>query len=197
MSQNKVTFGLERVHLAFLNENGNTPTWGTPIPIPGAVRWTPTAQGEASTFYADNNAYFNITANNGYTAELEMALVPDEVQAEMLGWIIDDNGMLVEISDAIPKKFALLGQILGDQRNRRFVYYDCQASRPAKERTTKGESVEVATDVLNITVSPIELDGIRMVKGDLEQSATNVAAYNSFFDSVYIPTIGGNGGEED
>ncbi|WP_010278801.1 major tail protein [Paenibacillus senegalensis] len=197
MSQNKVTFGLERVHIAFLDESGNTPTWETPIPIPGAVRWTPTAVGESSTFYADNNAYFTITANNGYTGELEMALVPDEVQAEMLGWVIDDNGMLVEISDAIPRKFALLGQVQGDKRNRRFVYYDCQASRPAKERTTKGESVEVATDVLNLTVSPTEIEGIRVVKGDLELSDTNAAAYNSFFDSVYVPTIGGNGGEED
>lgn len=192
MSQNKVTYGLEKVHIAFLDEtNAEQPAWETPIPIPGAVRWTPSAVGEESTFFADNTQYFVITSNNGYTGELEMALIPDDVLAEMLGWEIDNNGMLVEISDAQPKKFALLGQVQGDKRNRRFVYYDSQATRPAKERTTKGESIEVATDVLSMTVSPIEIEGKRIVKGDLELSDTNAAAYNAFFNEVCTPVFGG------
>ncbi|QRG66932.1 major tail protein [Brevibacillus choshinensis] len=194
MPDNKVTFGLEKVHIAFadLTAQGQ-PAWKPPIPIPGAVRWTPEAQGETSTFYADNTAYFVVSSNNGYTGELEMTLVPDAVLAEMLGWEIDDNGALIEISDAIPKKFALLGQIQGDQKNRRFVYYDCQANRPAKERKTKGESIEVATDVMNLVVSPIEIDGKKIVKGDLELSDTNATAYNSFFTTIYKPVFGGGG----
>ena len=192
MSQNKVTFGLEKVHIAFLDETSPTqPAWKTPIPILGAVRWTPTAVGESSTFYADNTAYFTVTANNGYTGELELANVPDAILAEMLGWEIDDNGMIVEVSDAIPKPFALLGQVLGDKRNRRFVYYHCTASRPAKERQTKNESITPATDVLSLTISPIEINGRMIVKGDIELSDTNKAVFDSFFDSVYLPTFGG------
>lgn len=189
MSQNKVTFGLDKVHIAFVDQTSPTLTWKTPTAVSGAVRWTPTAVGESSTFHADNLAYFVITANNGYTGELEMANVPDAVLAEMLGWEIDDNGMLVEIANAIPKPFALIGQVQGDKRNRRFVYYDCVASRPAKERTTKNESITPATDVLNLTVSPIEIDGRTVVKGDLELSDTNAAAFNSFFTSVYTPVF--------
>ena len=163
--------------------------WGIPVHIPGAVRWTPTAQGQESTFYADNGPYFVITANNGYTGELEMALVPKAILAEMLGWEIDDNGMLVEISNATPKRFAMMGQIEGDAANGRFVYYDCQAARPSKEQKTKGETVEPNTDVLKLTVFPIEIDGREMVKGDLELSATNTAVYNGFFDAVYTPVF--------
>ncbi|MFE1630744.1 major tail protein [Brevibacillus reuszeri] len=195
MSKNKVTFGLEKVHIAFVDESAqDKPAWKAPIPIPGAVRWTPEAQGESSTFYADNTAYFVISSNNGYTGELEMALVPDTVLAEMLGWQIDSNGMLVEVSDAVPKKFALLGQVQGDQKNRRFVYYDCQASRPAKERKTKAESVEVTTEVLNLSVSPIDIGGKMLVKGDLELNDTNATAYDSFFTSVYKPSFAPAGG---
>lgn len=190
MSQNKVTFGLEKVRVAFFDETSTTqPAWKTPIPIPGAVRWTPTAVGESSTFYADNTAYFTVTANNGYTGELELANVPDAILAEMLGWEIDDNGMIVEVSDAIPKPFALLGQVLGDKRNRRFVYYNCVASRPAKERTTKAESITPNTDVLNLTISPIEIDGKMIVRGEMELSDTNQTAYNSFFSAVYTPSF--------
>jgi len=194
MSQNKVTFGLKDVHVAFVTDNGEEPSWETPIAVPGAVRWTPEAVGDSSDFYADNTKYFTITANNGYTGELEMANIPDEVLAEMLGWEIDDNGMIVEVSDATPVHFALIGQVQGDKRNRRFVYYDCVASRPAKERTTVEESVTPATDVLNVTVSPIELDGRMIVKGDLELSEDNSTEFNGFFDKVYTPSFGDSGG---
>jgi phi13 family phage major tail protein len=188
MSKNKVTFGLDKVHIAFEDTTvPDQPAWKTPVAVPGAVRWTPEAQGESTPFYADNMTYYVATSNNGYTGELEMANIPDEILAEMLGWEIDDNGMLVEVADAQPKKFALLGQVQGDKRNRRFAYYDCQATRPSKERTTKGESVEPTTDVLDVNVSPIEIDNRMIVKGDLELSETNATAFNSFFTTVYLP----------
>ena len=191
MSQNKVTFGLERVHIAFFDDsNPEQPAWKTPIPIPGAVRWTPTAVGEATNFYADNTLYFSYTANNGYTGELEMANVPDAILAEMLGWEIDENGALIEVSDAIPKHFALMAQVQGDKRNRRFVFYDCVASRPAKERQTKAESITPNTDVLNLTISPIEIDGRMIVRGEMELSDTNQTEFNNFFSAVYVPDFG-------
>jgi phi13 family phage major tail protein len=185
---NKVTFGLEQVHIAFRDTASQTqPAWETPIAIPGAVRFSPEPQGETSTFYADNSPYFIANSNNGYTAELEMALIPDSVLAEMLGWEIDSNGMLVEVTDAIPRPFALMGQVQGDQKNRRFVYYNCVASRPSKEHTTKGENIEPSTDVLNLTISPIEINGKNIVKGTIELNETNATAYNNFFSSVTLP----------
>jgi len=186
MSVNKVTFGLDNVHIAFLVD-GTTPSWETPVKIPGAVRFAPEPQGEESTFYADNGPYFSYTSNNGYTAELEMANLPDDILAEMLGWEIDANGMLVETTDGTPKEFALLGQILGDKKNRRFVYYRCKASRPTAEHNTRGESVEPTTQTLNITILPIEIGGKNVVRGVLELNDTNQAIYDSFFTNVVIP----------
>lgn len=192
MSKNKVTFGLEQVHIAFIDAAAATPpAWEAPIPIPGAVRLTPTPEGQEVKFYADNGIYYSATTNDGYTAELEMALVPDVVLAEMLGWLIDDNGMLIEITDGIQKEFALMGQVQGDQKNRRFVYYVCKASRPSKEHTTKGENVEPSTDVLSLTMTPIEVDvngdKKRVVKGTMELNETNAAAYDAFFTDVTLP----------
>lgn len=192
MSANKVTFGLRNVHIAFFDEEAQEqPAWKTPIPIPGAVRWTPTAEGQESPFYADDVKYYVATSNDGYTGELEMALVPDEILAEMLGWEIDDNGALVENADGKQKPFALMFEVQGDQRNRRFVYYNCQANRPAKEQTTKADTITVNTDVLNLTIVPIEIGGKLRVKNVLELSDTNQVAYDSFFDEVYLPVFGG------
>ena len=190
MSQNKVTFGLEQVHVAFFDDASQTqPAWKTPVHIPGAVRFTPTAVGETVTHYADNIAYFTVTVNNGYTAELELTNAPDAILAEMLGWEVDDNGAIIEVADAIPKPFALMGQVQGDKRNRRFVFYNCVASRPAKERQTKTESLTVATDVLSLTITPIEIGGKKIVKGDIELSDTNQTVFNNFFQQVYTPVF--------
>ena len=189
--RNKVTFGLKNVHVALLNTASQTPPeWEAPTAIPGAVRFTPTPQGQENTFYADNDPYFVVTSNNGYTAELEMALVPDTILAEMLGWEIDTNGMLVEIANAIPKPFALLGQIEGDKKNRRFAYYYCIASRPTKEHATKNETITPATDVLSLIITPIEIGEKSIVKGVLELNDTNKTIYDAFFDSVLLPAFG-------
>lgn len=164
-----------------------TTSWGAPVAIPGAVRFTPTPQGQETKFYADNGLYYTATSNDGYTAELEAALIPDSVQSEMLGWRIDANGMLIEVADGVQKEFALMGQVLGDDKNRRFVYYQCKAARPAKEHTTKGEAIEPKTDVLVLIITPVVIDDEKVVKGTIELNATNSAAYNAFFDAVTAP----------
>ena len=196
MSDNKVFFGLEQVHIAFLDDTGDTFTWDEPIAIPGAIRFAPSPEGGESKFYADNGLYYSEVTNDGYTAELEMALFPDNVLKDMLGWIIDDNGMLVEVADGRPKEFALMAQVEGDKRPRRFVYYKCKASRPAKESTTKGESVEVATDTLSMVISPvdIEIDETvkRIVKSTIEKTDENKTVFNNFFDDVLLPSVTGS-----
>jgi phi13 family phage major tail protein len=181
---NKVTYGLEQVHVAFATGVG---TWEPPVAIPGAVRFTPTPQGGQTTFYADNGVYFSTQNNHGYTGELEMADIPLSVLAEMLGWEIDDNGMLVEVANANSKHFALMGQVEGDAKSRRFVYYDCEASRPGREHKTKGENVEPETDVLSVTIRPILVGGKMIVRGFLEIGETNEAVYNAWFDAVTLP----------
>ncbi|WP_213997276.1 major tail protein [Tepidanaerobacter syntrophicus] len=189
MAKNKIIYGLKNVHIAFRNDVGGTPAWGDPIAIPGAVNFAPSPEGEESTFYADDGPYFKISTNNGYTANLEMALIPDDVLAEMMGWTIDDNGMVVEDADAQPKEFALMGQVSGDAKNRRFVYYRCTANRSEPEHATKGETLEPTTTTLSITILPIEVGGKNIVKGVIEpkDDGTNLAVYNAFFDEVIIP----------
>lgn len=186
---NKVKYGLEKVHVAFVADEG----WGEPRHIPGAVNLTMNPEGSENTFYADNTKYWVETSNNGYSGTLEMALVPDDVLAEMLGWEIDeDTGMLIEVADGRPKEFALLGQVQGDTRNRRFVYYRCVASRPADNAATKTESVTPNTDTLNITVLPIEHGNKKIVKSVLERDETNAAIFDAWFDEVTLPGASGD-----
>lgn len=188
MSQNKVRFGLEQLHIAFVDTVAETqPAWETPIHIPGVVNFSSTPDGGENAFYADNTKYYVRYSNNGYTGELEMALFPDTVLAEMLGWEIDTNGMLVEDADANAKEFALMAQIQGDVKNRRFVFYRCTASRPNQTHATSTESITPTTETLSLTMLPLEVDGEKLIRGVIEPNETNQAIYDAFFDAVTLP----------
>lgn len=184
---NKITFGLEQVAIALLTTESPL-AYAEPIPIPGAVKFSPSPQGKEESFYADNTLYYTATSNDGYTADLEMATIPDAVLKDIFGWKIDQNGMLVEIADAIPQEFALLGQIQGDAKHRRFVYYRCKAARGKKDHNTKADAIKVDTDIITLTIIPITIGDDKVIRGVMELNETNATAYNAFFDDVYVPT---------
>lgn len=77
---NKVKYNLKNVHAAKLTETVSegvtTYTYATPQAIPGAVSISLDAEGDSSPFYADGIVYFRSTANNGYSGDLEIALIP-------------------------------------------------------------------------------------------------------------------------
>lgn len=180
---NKVTYGLENVYIAFAGTTG----YDTPKPIPGAVNFTPTPQGTAVDFYADNSKYYFYNTNDGYTADLEVALIPDDILAEMLGWKVDELGGIVEVRDATPKRFALMGEVKGDTANRKFVYYDVQAARPSNNHSTTTATNDPQTTTLPITIFPIKIGDDVIVKYVMEKSDTNATEYAAFFTAVPEP----------
>jgi phi13 family phage major tail protein len=183
---NKVVFGLANAHVAFLDEA--TGIWSTPVPIPGAVNLALSGEGEESKFYADDMAYYIARANNGYSGDLEVAVMPDTVLATMQGWHVDDNGMLVEESDSEPGLFALLFEIQGNAAKKRYVFYKCSAGRPGVEHGT-GETTEPKTTTLPLTITPIEVGGLTIVKAGVERTTANATAFDAFFDAVLEPVF--------
>lgn len=181
MPKNKVRYGLENLHFAYMKQDG---TWETPIHIPGLVGFNANPDENDVEFYADNIKYYFRRVNNGYTGDVETALIPDEVLAEVLGWIIDSSDVLVEIADGKAKAFALLAQIQGDVKNRRFVYYNCQGGRPGQASTTQGSSADPQTETMPLEILPIKVGENYLVKAVVEQGS---AAYADWFNGVYVP----------
>ena len=150
-TNNKVKFGLSNVHIAKITESEGKITYGTPFAVPGAVSLTAEPEGDTTPFYADNIKYYIAVANNGYTGDLEIAMTPKEFLTQILGQEEDTNGALIESSDDVNARFALMGEIEGDAKKRRFIYYDCTATRPSAEMNTIEESKEPQTDTISIT----------------------------------------------
>ena len=76
--------------------------------------------------------YFRSTANNGYSGDLEIALIPEWFRTEILKEELDRNGVLVEKANVSEtEKFALLFEFDGDINAIRHLLYNCSASRPS------------------------------------------------------------------
>ena len=186
---NKVKYNLKNVHAAKLTEtvvdNETTFTYGTPRPIPGAVSISLDAEGESNPFYADGIVYFRSVTNNGYSGDLEMALIPEWFRTEILQEELDGKGVLVEKSTNLESvKFALLFEFDGDVNCIRHVLYNCTSSRPSIESETKEDAIEPGTEKLSITADP-RADGLVKARtGD----TTNAATYAGWYSAVYLPT---------
>ena len=131
---NKVKYNLKNVHAAKLTEtadDGGTPVfaYAAPKAIPGAVSISLDAEGETSPFYADGIVYFRSVTNNGYSGDLEIALIPEWFRTEILQEKLDAKGVLVENSGVGESvKFALLFEFDGDVNAIRHVC--CITVRP-------------------------------------------------------------------
>lgn len=189
---NKVKYGLSNVYYSVATETLDsetgqyTYTYGTPKALKGAVNLSMEAQGDQSTFRADNVDYFVTSSNNGYEGDLELALVTDDFKIDCLGLETDTNGIVYEKNDAKPKAFALMFQFEGDQNARRHIFYNCIASRPSVASQTTEDTIEPVTDTLSITATARLNDGI--VKASTAEGDNTSTQYNTWFTQVYVPT---------
>ena len=187
---NKIKYNLKNVHAAVMTAtvtNGVTSySYGTPQAIPGAVSISLDAEGESSPFYADGIVYYRTFANNGYSGDLEIALIPEWFRTEILKETLDAKGVLVERADNTDSvKFALLFEFDGDINCIRHVMYRCSSSRPSIESETKEDTIEPGTEKLTIAADP-RADGL--VKSKTGET-TDATTYANWYQSVYVPDI--------
>ena len=185
----KVSYGISKGYIAIITEDsqGNI-SYGSPIAVAGLISLNTDPQSADPTiFYADNIEYYKSPAQNqGYEGDLVVALANADFLKNVLGQTQDSDGVLYENSNDTQKRFAFGFQAEGDDKNRRFWFYDCTATRPSREHNTKEDSVEPGTDTIPITMKPRTSDG--MVKCVIEENATNTAVYNGWFSAVHEKT---------
>lgn len=178
---NKVKFGLSNVYYSKITISSGSEVFATPVPLSGGVNLSLSQVGDTSNFYADNGIYYALTANQGYSGTLELALVPDAFRTDILGETLNtSSGVYIETSDATLSEFALLFQFEGDDKATRHLMYRCVASRPDVASQTTNESAEPVTETLNLTCMPLISN--KRVKA---RCAEGDSAYSGWFSAVY------------
>lgn len=178
---NKVTYGLSNVHVWPITSTDATgkPTYGTMIPIPGAVEISLSPEGSSDPFYADDGIYFQSSTNAGYSGDLTIADIPTDFLVNVMKEEKDANGVMFENSDVVPNEFAIGFEFKGDVNKRRHIFYRCVAKRPEISSKTKEDKIDPNTPKLSITCLP-RID-TKVVKASCEE---NDKGYASFFSTA-------------
>ena len=180
---NKVRYGLKNVHYATVTfASDGTPTFGTPVAIPGAVSANLSKNGDTYTFYADDGSYFELGDNASYEGDLLIALIPQSFRVAALGETLDGKGVLFEDSNPTRGHFALLFEFTGDVNAIRHVLYNCTAAENTIEGQTKGENIEVQPETLTITAKALPNGGpVKAKTGD----TTDATVYSEWYTTVH------------
>ena len=183
---NKVRYGLSNVHVGTLTVEDGTPTFGVPKAYPGAVSITMTAEGEQSSFYADNIVYYVTDSNNGYTGDLEMAYLYYWFETQYLGSKESQEGMIVETSDNPTQMAYLMFQFEGDVNATKYIIYNMTFGRPDLEGNTKEDTTEPNTTTIPFTSVPLVTEFGNVVKSKVPITASNYATF--FTTAPTVPT---------
>lgn len=191
-NENKVKFGLKRVAFAIatIAEDGSA-TYGTPITFPGARSLAMEPQGTGEPWYADDGVYYYSSAPASRQGDLEMARMIDAFKKQVLGYILDAKGILLEDMNPAEVHFALLFETMNDKKPRRYVMYNCVATAPTVGSTTNEGSKEPQTETSSIMSTGIyvpEFQGGKWFDHGETTPETNATAFANWFTEVQLPT---------
>lgn len=198
----KVKFGLKNVHVFPLTETTDSQTgevsmsYDSAIAIPGAVNLSLDVSEESpDPFYADDGIYYvPAGSSSGYTGNLEVALMPDEVKTALMTFVKDAADVMIELKEATAKLFGMTFEIATDDKARKLVYYKCQFGRISLSASTNTDTKTPATDTTPITVMPtselFDLGGTdkQSVISGYSTPDTDSTVYTNWHSSIHLPT---------
>lgn len=189
MPENKVVFGLKKVHYSVISEDETGKvTYGTVGKLPGAVEMKLEPKGEQTDFYADDSNYYTESSNQGYEGTLNIANITEAFRTEVLGEVLDaTDKVITEVSNAKIKKIALMFEFDGDVKATRHVLYNVSVSRPSVGSSTKSDKTEPTTTELKFVASqhPVNLS----VKTSTT-ATTPAGIYDAWYTKVYEKVVG-------
>lgn len=183
--ENKVQYNLKNVHFhPITGFESDMPQYAEKIANPGAVTYSLSPQGNTTVFYADGIAYHTTTANNGYNGELETAKFVDKVRTEIFEEELNETDkVFIENAMKKGKPFGMTFEFDGDQKAVRHVLYYCTATRPNIESSTTTDSVEVKTEKITVTASPLPNGLVKARTGP----ETTKEVYDAWHDKPWMP----------
>lgn len=189
-NENKVKFGLKRVAFAIatIADDGSA-TYGDVITFPGARSLSMEPKGVGEAWPADDGVYYYNPAPTSRQGDLEMARIIDVFKEQVLGYIKDEKGLLLENMNPETVHFALLFETMNDKKRRRYVMYNCVATAPTVGSATIEGSKEPQTESSTITSMGIWVESFGMWLDHAETTPeTDVTSFANWFTAVQMPT---------
>ena len=184
MAKNKVEFGISNLYVGTYSVGTTgTVTMGTPYHQAGAVSFSPEEQAESNKFYADNVVYWAGYTGGTFEGDLEVAKFDDTFKTQYLGYITKADGGIGIVKNATKPNVYIAFQVEGDEESRRIIMYNCSLGGINREYSTEEDSIEPATETINVTVAGDNATGVSMVS-----YGKATTGYSTLFTNPPAPT---------
>jgi phi13 family phage major tail protein len=186
----KMPIGMKDLFYATLLEDpkGGLTTYAPPKSLAGAVTGNLNPNGSITPFFSDDGPSVVVTSQGLLELELGIDALEKEVAAEIFGWRIDANGVLLEGDSANQPYLALGWRSETTDGGYKYVWlYKGKIQPPSEEYQTKGESVEIKSGSLNASFIKRDSDGEKKVSVHSNDSDVEPTVLVDWFKKVYEP----------
>ncbi|MEI2341608.1 major tail protein [Priestia megaterium] len=186
----KMPIGMKDLFYSKLLEDvkGGLTTYAPPKSLAGAVSGNLNPNGSITPFFSDDGPTVVVTSQGLMELELGIDALEKEVAAEIFGWRIDSNGVLIEGDSSNPPYIALGWRSETSDGGYKYVWlYKGKIQPPSEEYQTKGESVEIKSGSLNASFIKRDSDGEKKVSVHSNDEDIKPEVIVDWFTKVYEP----------
>lgn len=184
--------GLRAIKVAKLltDVEGSAPTYDTVQDLVGAIDLDVSDNsGDPDVQYYDDGEHDVVLPDPELKGTIELADLPPEKQALLLGYKVDDNGVVIHNADDTPPYFAWGFKAKKSNGMDRYVwYYKGRCTMPQDKHTTKQKELNRQTQKLQVTFVKLNSTGNARAFVD-EDSEDFATAKATFFNAPYTPSF--------
>lgn len=182
--------GLRDIVVAKLltDEEGSAPTYDPVQSLIGAIDLDVSDNsGDPDAQYYDDGEHDVVLPDPELTGTIELADLPPEKQAMLLGYKVDNNGVTIHNADDKPPYYAWgFKSKKSNGKDRYAWYYKGRCTMPQDKRTTKQKDLTRQTTKMKVTF--VKLNSTGNARAFVDEDAANFAsAKATFFSAPYTP----------
>jgi len=175
--------GLSNLHVAKLTKDDSSGvTYEQAIHMPEIMSVNIEPQNQEASLYADNGAVDAANSVSEYKLSLEMAGLPLEYKAFLLGHKFENGKMIVSKDDVAPFVVMSFEGLKSNGTKRYSRFLKVKFSEPKENPKTKGDKVEFQTSQLEAKAVYRAFDGKAYECADEEEGFTDSAKWFTDFN---------------
>lgn len=193
-----ISIGLTNLHIALMladlspaNGAPGSTTYGIPTRVPGAITANFSPNASNDTIFADDGPYDTASTLGAMTLELNVADLPNELRALILGATYDaTTGLLIHKSTDVPPYVAVgMSVVKSNGANRLIWYLKGKFAAPDDNNQTKADSINWNTPTITGNFLKRDSDNQWRVSCDTDDSNVKAATKDNWFTTPNVADI--------